>query len=117
MKSNSIKLGIRQEDLDPEDILCFEADVNYTKIHFRSGRVNTVAFTLKNIEGQLSGYESFCRVHKSYIVNLNYIQHVEKTAIMLQNEKRILLSRRKRKLNSGLFYDKKIFNDRQEGTP
>jgi DNA-binding LytR/AlgR family response regulator len=99
MENNIIKLGIRQKELRPEEVVCFEGDVNYTKIYFASGKINMIAFTLKNIEGQLSGNQSFCRVHKSFIVNLNYVQQVEKTEIMLQNQKRILLSRRKRKLN------------------
>jgi two-component system, LytTR family, response regulator len=99
MQNDIIKLGIRQKEFKPEEVICFEGDINYTKIYFTSGKTNVIAFTLKNIESQLSGNQSFCRVHKSFIVNVNYISQVEKTEIMLQNQKRVLLSRRKRKLN------------------
>lgn len=99
MENTIIKLGIRQKEFKPEDILYFEGDINYTKIYFTSGKTNVIPFTLKNIENQLSGNQWFCRVHKSFIVNLNYIRQVEKTEITLSNQKRILLSRRKRRLN------------------
>lgn len=101
MKTSTIKFGIRQEELNPNEIVFFEADVNYTKIHFASGRTNTVAFTLKNIENQLNPHKTFCRVHKSYIVNLEYVKAVEETQVLLKNKQKVLLSRRRRKQNLG----------------
>lgn len=94
-----LKLGTRQKELNPEEIICFEADVNYTTIHFKSGKTNTIAFTLKSIESQLLNHQVFCRVHKKFIVNLNYISRVEESEITLKNEKKILLSRRRKKQN------------------
>lgn len=99
MKTETIKFGIRQEELNPNEIVCFEADVNYTKIHFASGRTNVVAFTLKNIENQLNPHKTFCRVHKSFIVNVNYIKAVRETEILLKNKQKVSLSRRRRKAN------------------
>lgn len=69
------------------DIIYCEADENYSKIHLNSGEVIFVPKTLKTIEDLLT-QENFFRIHKSYIVNMNYIESYTRTVgyrIRLEN--------------------------------
>jgi len=59
------------------DIVYCEANVNYTRLHTISGRMHIVSKTLKSIEEML-GDDSFIRIHKSYLINLNYLKSYTK---------------------------------------
>jgi two-component system LytT family response regulator len=54
-----------------ELIIYCEGMGNYTKIHLSTGKEMIMSKTLKTIE--LSLGDSFCRIHKSYLVNNNHI--------------------------------------------
>lgn len=56
---------------------------NYVSLQTGEGRVMTLQ-TLKSIEDQLPT-TTFCRVHRSYIVNLRHITSVEKSRIFMGN--------------------------------
>ena len=58
-------------------IVYCEADENYTRIHLASGEVLLVPRTLKSIEELLPG-SYFFRIHKSYLVNLNFVKSYTK---------------------------------------
>ena len=55
-------------------IMYCEADVNYTKIHIVGQNDVLVSKTLKYIE-ELLPSDIFFRIHKSYLINLNYINN------------------------------------------
>ncbi len=70
------------------NIVYCQADENYTKIFTNRNEVILVAKTLKNIDEILSN-EIFFRIHKSYIVNMNYIKSYSKSdgfKVMLENK-------------------------------
>ncbi|MFN5982030.1 MAG: LytR/AlgR family response regulator transcription factor, partial [Fluviicola sp.] len=50
-----------------------EADSNYTEIHLTNGKKVVSSKTLKEIELVLLT-SSFIRVHKSHLINLNFIK-------------------------------------------
>jgi len=54
-----------------ENILYCEGMVNYTKIYLASGKDIVLAKTLKSMTLLLGN--RFCRIHKSYLVNIDYI--------------------------------------------
>ena len=54
-----------------EDILYLKADNNTTDFYLKDGSMVTSCSTLKNFEIELPNI--FVRIHKSYIVNVNYI--------------------------------------------
>ena len=58
----------------PTEILFLKADNNTTDIYLKDGSVVTTCQTLKNFE--LSLPKVFVRIHKSYIVNVNYITKI-----------------------------------------
>lgn len=61
-------------ELIPADqILRCEADDNYTHIYTKNKTRITACRSLKEIEEQLNNFNSFVRVHHSYVVNLNEI--------------------------------------------
>lgn len=60
------------------NIIYCQAEENYTKIHTNRNETILVAKTLKNIE-ELLPDSMFFRIHKSYLVNLNYIKSYSKT--------------------------------------
>ena len=60
--------------IDAKDICFFQADNNSTDIHLNNGEMITAFKTLKYFEAVLS--YPFIRIHKSYIVNRNYISRI-----------------------------------------
>jgi DNA-binding LytR/AlgR family response regulator len=57
---------------DLKDIMFFEADLNYTKIHFECGKCTTESFTLKEVERALTTNQFFYRINRSFIVNIKF---------------------------------------------
>lgn len=55
------------------DIIRAEADSNYTELHLTNGKKITSSKTLKEIEVSLTK-SCFIRVHKSHLINLNFIK-------------------------------------------
>jgi len=69
------------------NIVYCQAEENYTKIFTNRNEVILVAKTLKSIEELLTN-EIFFRIHKSYIVNMNYIKaynRAEGYKVVLEN--------------------------------
>ncbi len=60
------------------DVLCCIAESNYTKIHLADGSKVVASKTLKEIETILH-HPNFFRIHHSYLINLSYIQRINKT--------------------------------------
>ncbi len=69
--------GYQMEKLN--NIMYCEGDVNYTRIHSADGRMIMVSRTLKDVEELLSS-SYFFRIHKSYLVNLNYIKSYSRSS-------------------------------------
>jgi two-component system LytT family response regulator len=65
------------EFVDTTTIIKVEAENVYSIFHFSGNRRMTVSRTLKEIEKILSPW-NFMRVHKSFIINLDYIKHYTK---------------------------------------
>lgn len=89
----AVKLGVRTS-ISPSEIIFFEADVNYTRIHYQD-HSEIVAISLKKVEQQLKAFP-FYRIHKSYLINLNYISNrIDKYEVEMINNRSLSISRRK----------------------
>ena len=55
-----------------KEIVRAEAESNYTIFYMSNGKKQVVSRTMKEFEELLGNY-NFCRVHKSHIVNLNFV--------------------------------------------
>ena len=70
--------------IEQKDILYCKADGRYTKIFIGKDRSILATRLLKDVESSLSR-RNFCRIHHSYLINLNYV-----TGII--NQKKLILS-------------------------
>jgi two-component system, LytTR family, response regulator len=88
-----------KQKLRINDILCLEAESNYTYFYTACGKKYIAARTMKDFFTDLAAL-GFVRVHKSFIVNLKHIKAYDfkkSMAITLVNGREVLVSRRKRK--------------------
>jgi two-component system LytT family response regulator len=65
--------------LEPSQILFLRADNTYTEIMLDSGSKIIVSRTLKNFEESLEHDSTFFRCHKSYMVNLSYVEEYSRS--------------------------------------
>ncbi len=59
--------------IEVDDIISLQADSNYTVLHLNNMQKIVISKTLKDFE-ELLDSDQFCRIHKSYIVNLQYVK-------------------------------------------
>lgn len=93
------RLFVRARDsivpLKIDDISRFEADDDYVKV-FAGNRFYLINQTLGELETRLDA-SRFCRVHRSVIVNLDYVERVEsqdrRLLLILKDKTEILASR------------------------
>lgn len=65
-----------------KDILYCEALGDYVKVHTKD-KVHVVYSTMKNIEEKLTSNKEFIRIHRSYLINLNFLENFDaETAIV-----------------------------------
>ena len=86
------------EVINTADILYCKADDNYTEIYLNTNKKKLVSKTLKYFEDALTE-NSFARVHKSYLVNVNEITKYVKGkggSVVLSNGKQIMVSASKK---------------------
>jgi two-component system LytT family response regulator len=81
---------------DLKDIMYFEADTNYTKIHFEGGKCTTESFTLKEVERALTANQYFYRVNRSCIVNIRFVKKANQSQVQLKNRLLLSVSRRRK---------------------
>ncbi|MDB5240999.1 MAG: histidine kinase [Spirosoma sp.] len=82
-----------------DDVLCLQGEGNYTFLHTRDRKRYLVSKTLKEFEKTLDG-SIFLRIHKSYIVNLAYVQRSvfnKERHVHLADGREVAISRRRMK--------------------
>lgn len=79
------------------EILFFEGDVNYTRIHFVSGKQKIIARTLLYIE-QKTETEDFIRINRKYLVNRKFIVEIREEFVVLSDKMVLPISRRRRRV-------------------
>ncbi len=83
------------KDVHSQEVMLLEADVNYTKIHFHDGKKLMVATPLKELEVRFNTPEFF-RIHKSYLVNLHFVEEYNRETLRMTNNVNVALARRRR---------------------
>lgn len=81
-----------------KDIVRFEGEDNYTHIFLKTGERITASKTIKAYEDML-GSANFFRVHKSHVINLNFMKKFVKGDggfLVMEDGKQIDVSRRRR---------------------
>lgn len=98
-KKISISLDGKLLFFTPDEIIYAESDGNYCHIYIEKNQKLFVTKKLKEIE-EILPEKNFCRVHNSYVVNLDKVREFVKTDgyLVLNNQKRIPVSRNKKNL-------------------
>ena len=81
-----------------EDILYCKASDNYTNFYTRSGKHYLVTRQLKEYEELLSAH-GFFRIHKTYLVNINHVERINKTdglTVVMSNQEELPVAFRKK---------------------
>jgi DNA-binding LytR/AlgR family response regulator len=78
------------------EILFFEGDVNYTWIHFISGKQTVIARTLLYIQ-QKTETENFIRINRKYLVNRKFIVEIKEGFVVLSDKTILPISRRRKR--------------------
>ncbi|MCI8580446.1 MAG: LytTR family transcriptional regulator [Dorea sp.] len=86
-----------------EEIIYVEAGDKYSGIRTSEGFYR-VKYTITEMKQQLDPLD-FYMPHRSYIVNMNYIDKIEEEKIYLINREKIKISRLKRKDFRTKFFD------------
>jgi len=87
--------GFKMIDID--DIIYIEADSNYSIVHLNNHEKITVSKVLREFE-ELLPTDQFVRIHKSSIINLNYLKEYNSKnglQVFLKNGESINISRRR----------------------
>ena len=67
------------------DILYCEALGDYVKVHTKE-KVHVANSTMKNIEDKLKTHKQFIRIHRSYIINVNYLKNFDSESCYLSGQ-------------------------------
>lgn len=92
----AIKVGGRTK-LFSEDVAYFEANVNYTIIHYYQGKTKIVATTIGQIHERIGEECGFIRPNRSYLINLQFVDNYQLGELLLQNNLKVNVSRRRKK--------------------
>lgn len=104
---NKIALPVADgyEFIETNEILYCQSQNNYTVLYMVSKRKIVLSKTLKEFEKLLKKY-FFIRVHKSYLINPNYMKKYYRNDggyLVMQDEKTIPVSKNKKDLITSLF--------------
>lgn len=85
--------------LDVDDIEYLEADGSYVHLFLKDKKHKTVSKNLKYFENALQSFSNFVRVHRSFIINLDFMASYSRSGrgtIIMQNGKEVDLARDRR---------------------
>lgn len=85
-----VKDKIRMTKVHVSDIICLEGSSNYTII-YTTNKKFIVSQTMKKVMTSLDP-EVFFRIHKSFIVNMNKIEYIEDSQVVI-GDKKLAISR------------------------
>jgi DNA-binding LytR/AlgR family response regulator len=91
---NEIRVRGKKKIL-PAQVIMLVADSNYTQIYFEDGTKILVSMTLGKVQTLLDTGKNFIRIHRSFVVNRNFIENFDSSNIYLPNKQAIHISRRR----------------------
>ncbi len=86
------------EFVDAPDIVCCEANSNYTNVYMTENRKRVISRTLKEFEDMLAPHKFF-RPHNSFLINLNRVREFirgDGGFLVMENKMKIPVSKTKR---------------------
>lgn len=82
--------------LKPAEIVLISADISYSYIHLSNGKKIIVSTNIQKLQERLVGVQNMVRVHRSHIINLNYLKTFDQKRAALKNNLSCPISRRKK---------------------
>ncbi len=101
----SVPISGGYQFVEVENIMYCESESNYTNMFFQDGNSLLISKTLKTLEKLLAPFY-FIRVHKSFLINPNYLIQYSRTGggyVIMKNQKKIPVSKDKREVIINLF--------------
>jgi DNA-binding LytR/AlgR family response regulator len=83
--SITVKIDLMKRQLRLDEILYVKSDGDYIVIHLSTGQAPIVLMTLKTLEKQLP-YGQFCRIHRSYLVNVEKVDGMKGGKVLVAGE-------------------------------
>ena len=90
----TINVGSRTA-LFPNEIVCLEAEANYTTIHLSNGKKMMVSYHLGKLQERLLPYKTFVRANRKFIVNLDFLGDFNSQYMIVKGQE-ISYSRRRK---------------------
>ncbi|WP_417939526.1 LytR/AlgR family response regulator transcription factor [Flavobacterium sp. RS13.1] len=84
--------------IKPENIVYIKADNSYSELYLENGKKMIVSRSIKKFEDGLKNNPCFCRIHKSYLLNTDFVEKYDKSNggwITLSNKKELPISSEK----------------------
>ncbi|MBQ8297657.1 MAG: response regulator transcription factor [Ruminococcus sp.] len=78
------------------EIMYFEADKRKTIVHLSNGKIRTINRNLTEFYEALKS-SKFVMIHRSCVVNADYVQNIKNDIAILKNDEKLVISRRKAK--------------------
>jgi DNA-binding LytR/AlgR family response regulator len=101
-----IKCNTQIEKVFYDELLYAEAMLNYVMLYTSTKKL-MVYLTIKSLEEQLPA-DSFMKVHKSFIINMNKVKSIEGNVIDIGNAKISISQNLREKVLNGILKDKLI---------
>ncbi|WP_106793230.1 LytTR family DNA-binding domain-containing protein [Aquimarina sp. Aq78] len=79
-----IKEGKIIHKITYESLLYIQSYGNYLKLFLTDGEIKIIRNTISKIDKELSMFE-FCRIHKSYLVNLKHVSKIDANRIQIND--------------------------------
>jgi DNA-binding LytR/AlgR family response regulator len=91
----TVHVGSRMS-IEPADIIMISADISYSYIHLSSGKRIIVSTNIQKLEERFLPFVNMVRVHRSYMINTQFLKHIDGVNAILVNDIQCIISRRKR---------------------
>ena len=82
--------------IKPAEIILISADISYSYIHLSNGKKIIVSTNIQKLQERLLGVRNMVRVHRSHIINVDYLKTFNETKAALKNNLSCPISRRKK---------------------
>lgn len=89
-------------------ILFMESQLRNTVVYLKNGETMLLRRKLEDIWQQAQVHNAFVRCHKSFVVNLDYVLHMENTFFKLVDGTQIPVSRNARVCSKTAYYQRKV---------
>lgn len=75
----AIPVGNELHFVKPEHIVYIKADNSYSEVYLENGKKIIVSRSIKNFEEGLKQDISFYRIHRTYLINVNFVEKYDKS--------------------------------------